>query len=80
MSPAVTASRARQGRRASQVYLDEASQDSKGPKETKAQRVKWVSPDWLGVPEFLDPKANKDLWVPRGRKGSPAFLVPPAVL
>lgn len=78
-SPAATASQAQQGRRASQVHLDKASKDSQGPKETKAQRVKWVSPDWPGVPEFLDPKANKDSWVPRGPKDSPAFLVPLAM-
>lgn len=74
----MTASRGRRGRRESQVPLDEDSQGSQGAKETKVQRAKWVSPDWLGVLEFQDSKASKDLWVLLGPKDSPAYLVLPA--
>lgn len=42
-SLAVMASLGQRERRASQVFPEEASQDSQGPKETKVPRVKWAS-------------------------------------
>lgn len=42
-SLAVMASPGQQERRASQVFPEEASQDSQGTKETKVPRVKWAS-------------------------------------
>lgn len=44
-NPAMMDFQGRRERRVNQVYPEEASQGSQGPKETKAQRVKWVSQD-----------------------------------
>lgn len=44
-NPAMTDFQGRQERRANQVYLEEAPQGFQGPKERKAQRVKWASQD-----------------------------------
>lgn len=63
-SPAAMESQGRWERRASQVYLEEDSQGFQGAKETKVQRAMWASQDYPGAQEFLDPKENKDSWVP----------------
>lgn len=78
-SPAVTESRGRQERRVNQVYLEEGYQGFPGPKERKVQRATWVSLDWLGVQEFLDPKESKDSWVLRGHRDSRDCQEPLAV-
>lgn len=44
-NPAMTDFQGRRERRANQVYPEEAPQGSQGPKERKAQRVKWASQD-----------------------------------
>lgn len=69
-SLAVMESRGQQERRVNQVYPEEDSQGFQGPKERKVQRVTWVSQDWLGVQEYLDPKESRGSWDLRGHKDS----------
>lgn len=44
-NPAMMDFQGQRERRVNQVYPEEASQGFQGPKERKAQRVKWVSQD-----------------------------------
>ena len=36
----------------------------------QVQRAMWASQDYPGAQEFLDPKENKDSWVPRDHRDS----------
>lgn len=73
-NPAMMEFQGRRERRVNQVYLEEDSQGFQDPKERKVQKVMWVSQDWLGAQEFLDPKESKDSQVLRDHKDSQECL------